>query len=296
MVLGLIASLIWGSWPVISKLATIQNLSAIDITLIRFTIAGIVLFPVLIYKSISVKMITKKGVLLTIGAGAPYVFLAITGIKYSSSAHFGMIAPSTMLLFSTIGSVIFFSESIKPIKAFGIILILSGVLIIGINGIKSIDLRTLFGDIMFALCGFLWAYYTLLSKHWCLNSWVSTSLVSVVSCMVCLPILTFNLASIMEKVSAYDLLVHGIYQGIVVAIVALYCYSKSVFILGAAKGAIFACLVPPFSLILGVFFLDESLGKSELIGIICVFSGMILSLEIISLRRIRHKTTTISRY
>ncbi|MGF1762251.1 DMT family transporter [Aliivibrio kagoshimensis] len=282
--LGLVASFMWGSWPVISKLATIQHLSGVDITLLRFLVAGAILLPVLFYRSISLRTITTKGVLLAIGAGAPYVLLATTGLQVSSSAHFGLITPSTMLLFSTLGSVLWFKESMKPSKLIGILFIVIGVAIIGGSSVGTASTSTLMGDVMFIGCGLLWASYTLLCKYWELNAWVATALVSVVSALFCFPLFVMNISNMIERIPIEGLIMHGVFQGVLVGIVALYCYSKAVSILGATQGAVFACLAPPVSLLLSVFLLDEPLEITAVIGLISICSGMLISLRVITLR------------
>lgn len=156
---GILASLIWGSWPVMSKIAAIQTLSPMDITSLRFTVAGMLLLPVLVYQSISIRLIITKGTILAIGAGAPYVMLATHGINLSSSAHFGTIAPSTMLVFSSIGSIVFFKEKITFPRIIGITVILLGVVSIGILGFDNTNPKTVLGDIMFY---WLWCFMGLI--------------------------------------------------------------------------------------------------------------------------------------
>ncbi|SHF13887.1 DMT family transporter [Vibrio gazogenes] len=281
ILLGVIASLIWGSWPVISEIATTHALSPIDITSLRFTIAGAVLLPVLVYQSVSLRLILTKGVFLAIGAGAPYVLLGTYGIELSSSAHFGTIAPSSMLVFSSFGSVLFFKEKLAFSRCMGITAIIVGVTVIGVVNFNRLNPEILLGDLMFVGCGALWASFTLFSKYWQLNSWVATAMVSVVSGVVCAP---FTIEVI--KNNPIELLIyHGIYQGILVAILALYCYSKSVAILGAARGAIFASLVPPVSLILSYIVLDDLMTTNEIIGSVIICVGMSLALGIIKLNR-----------
>jgi drug/metabolite transporter (DMT)-like permease len=281
ILLGVIASIIWGSWPVLSKIAVTHALSPIDITTLRFSIAGVVLLPVLIHKSIRLRLILTKGVILAIGAGAPYVLLATYGINLSSSGHFGAIAPSSMLVFSSLGSLWLFNESISLTRGFGIAAIIAGVSIVGLFNINNISPEILLGDIMFIGCGALWASFTLLSKYWRLDSWVATALVSVVSGLMCLP---FAL-DVVENNSVELLIYHGLYQGILVAIVALYCYSKSVVYLGAARGSIFASLVPPVSLLLSYLLLGESMNINEILGSLLIVAGMFLALGIIKSHR-----------
>lgn len=278
---GLVASLIWGCWPVISKWAQIHAINATEITLLRFFVSGIILCPVLFYLSVSWRTVLTKGVALSIGAGLPYVWLAMQGIERSSSAHFGIIAPSCMLIFSTLGGVFFLSETISYQRLLGVLLIVLGVFLVGFQSFMMMNKDVLIGDLMCVGCGALWASFTLLSKYWRLNSWVATAMVSVVSGVFCLPIYAFNVNELFVHTSGSSIFIHGLFQGILVAILALFCYSKSVSLLGAAKGAVFAALVPPFALCLGVLILNESVTWVEVVGILFVFSGMIFALGFI---------------
>ena len=186
-----------------------------------------------------------------------------------------------MLVFSSIGSLILFKEKISRIRAIGIVTILSGVISIGIVGFDSFSTQVIVGDLMFIGCGALWASFTLLCKYWQLSPWSATSMVSVISGVICLP---FAIKTV-ENIPVNLLILHGAYQGILVAIIALYSYSKSVAMLGAVKGAIFASLVPPVSLILSFVILNEKMTINEMIGSGLIFLGMSLALGTIKLTR-----------
>lgn len=281
--MGLIASLIWGSWPVISKLAQIQSVTSVEISILRFGVSGLILLPVLFYHSVSLRIFFTKGVALSIGAGMPYVLLAMKGISLSSSAHFGIIAPSCMLVVSTLGSVCFLSETLSRQRLAGVFVVVLGVLFVGWNSLNSMSPQVFMGDLMFVGCGVLWASFTLCCKYWQLSAWLATSMVSVVSGIVCLPLYAFNHDSLFTNLSVPTLLMHGTFQGVLVAIFALYSYSKSVSLLGAAKGSVFAALVPPFALCLGVIILNEVVTWVEVTGIACVVLGMLFALGLIQL-------------
>ena len=283
IVMGLIASLIWGSWPVISKFAQTQNISSVEITILRFGISGLILLPVLFMHSVSLRTLCTKGVVLAIGAGMPYVLLAMNGMELSSSAHFGIIAPSCMLAFSTLGSVCLLSEKVSPQRLGGVLVIILGVVFVGVSSLGVMSAEVALGDLMFVGCGALWALFTLLGKYWKLNSWVATAMVSVVSGVLCLPLYIFSSEPLFVGMSMITFLTHGLFQGVLVAIFALYSYSACVSILGAAKGAVFAALVPPVAICLGVLILNEAVTWVEVVGIACVFAGMVLALGLITL-------------
>ena len=280
--MGLVASLVWGSWPVISKLAQTQNISSVEITILRFGISGLILLPVLFMHSVSLRSLCTKGVALAIGAGMPYVLLAMNGIGLSSSAHFGIIAPSSMLVFSTLGSIYLLSEKLTRQRLAGVSMIVVGVFIVGWHSFALMSHQVLMGDLMFIGCGALWAMFTLLGKYWKLNSWVATAMVSVISGVLCLPLYGLSDVPLFVDMSITTFLTHGLFQGVLVAIFALYSYSMSVSILGAAKGAVFAALVPPIAICLGVLILNEVVTWVEVAGITCVFLGMVFALGLIA--------------
>lgn len=277
IIYGGIASLIWGAWPVFSVLGTQSDLQVTDLTVLRFGIAGSVLLPVLLFKYNEFKQHWKRGVLLSIGAGLPYILLAMEGLSYAPSAHFGIITPSSMLIFTSIGSYFWLKEKTDFMRVLGVFFILIGITVVAGYSVLNASTSSLRGDLMFVGCGCLWASYTLLCRHWNMNSWFATAQVSVISMVLYLPFYLLNGESSLLD-NPFDLLLfHGVFQGVLVAVVALYCYSKAVFFLGAAKGAIFSALVPLTSLLFGYFMLDERLSNTELMGLGAVCVGMILA-------------------
>ncbi|MGB1239611.1 MAG: DMT family transporter [Pseudomonadales bacterium] len=279
---GLLAALIWGGWPVFSKLATLQAISPWDITAIRFIVAGSLLFPVLLRFKLN-RTLLLKGLALSVGAGIPYVLMATVGLTQAPSAHFGIIAPSTMLLFTTLGSIFLIGEKVTPLRLMGTAFILAGVLIVGANSLSSINAQTLRGDLMFMGCGLLWSSYTLLCKYWGIDAWLATALVSVISLLLYLPFYLSVYPHNLTAMGVSTLLQQGLIQGVMTAILALFFYSKAVSLLGSAKGSVFAALVPPITLCLAVLILGESLGWAEQLGLLCVCTGIIFALGLVKL-------------
>ena len=280
---GVSASLIWGAFAVISTFATNDNLTAMDITASRFAIAGCLLFPLIFIKSMTLKDLGTKGVTLATGAGAPYLLVVLSGLNYAPSSHFGLITPTSMLVFSTLGSYLWMNEKISLSRIAGVVLILFGVVVVSASSFGQITLNTLIGDLMFLFGGFLWAVYTLLSKHWRIEPWSAITMVSVVSMVVFMPLYLINYYDTFSDKSISAWFFQAIYQGVLSAIVALYCYSKAISLLGTAKGAVFSALVPPITLVLCVVLLGEQISGLEKIGLGLVSMGMLLALELLRL-------------
>ena len=55
-------------------------------------------------------------------------------------------------------------------------------------------------------------------------------------------------------------------------------YTRAVAILGAARGAVFAALVPSFSLLIAIPILHELPTQLQTIGVVLVTAGMVLAL------------------
>lgn len=294
---GLMAALIWGGWPVLSKLALTQSLSGYDITALRFSIAGLLLAPVLYVERIQFKLIVTKGAVLAIGAGAPYVLLSSYGLNFAPAGHFGIIAPSCMLIFTLVGSSVFLKESISASRLFGVMLILLGIVVVGISSLITVSVETLFGDLMFVGCGLLWASYTVLCKRWGIKPLIATAMVSFVSLLIFMPGYFATQGTALFDVGVETLLMQGLFQGVLAAIVALFLYSKAVELLGSSQGALFAALVPAVALLMSVPVLGESIGLTELGGVCVVTLGMLIALELIPVpvrRRMRKKASSMS--
>jgi drug/metabolite transporter (DMT)-like permease len=69
-----------------------------------------------------------------------------------------------------------------------------------------------------------------------------------------------------------------VFQGLLSAVVALLFYTRAVAILGAARGAVFAALVPSFSLLLAIPMLHEIPTRLQLAGVVLVTAGMMFAL------------------
>ncbi|RBL66236.1 hypothetical protein C3E98_038635 [Pseudomonas sp. MWU13-2625] len=70
----------------------------------------------------------------------------------------------------------------------------------------------------------------------------------------------------------------AIYQGVLMSVLALYCFRQAVVALGPAIGATFAALMPLLATLEAMLLLDERPHAPALAGIAIVTAGMALSL------------------
>ena len=279
IIYGLLASLIWGIWPVVSRVGITQALTVFDVTALRVCVAGLILLP-LVWRR-GVQGVGWLGALvMAIGAGVPYVLVAIGGLAFAPAGHSGVIIPSTMLSFSTLGGWWILGDRPNRQRLIGIIVILLGVLMIGWESLSTVQGRQWVGDLMFVLAGLLWATYTVASRYWKVEAFHATALVSVISLVAFLPFyLLFTQPQVLSAPIG-EVILQAIFQGILTAILALLFYTRSVAILGAARGSVFAALVPGVALLVSFIFLGEVPTFLEIVGVITVTLGMFLALEL----------------
>ena len=81
----------------------------------------------------------------------------------------------------------------------------------------------------------------------------------------------------MMRVPFGELLLQALYQGVLVGVVALYLYARSVETLGAAKATLFLPLVPVATAAASTLLLAETPSPTELAGMAIVVTGMLIA-------------------
>jgi len=274
---GITAACLWGLFPSVTKLGMTSHLSTYDIIALRFIVAGVVLLP-LFYKKRLGGIPWIAAFVLASGAGFLYLLFVVGGLTYAPAGHMGIITPSCMLLFSSIGSVIFLRTELGLTRIFGIVIIIIGIALIGWDSLFHTRGNYWVGDLMFIGGGFLWASYTLALKVWPLEPLHATATVSILSMFIYLPpYFLFADVGIFDA-NLNDVIYQGILQGLLIAVVALLFYTKAVAILGSARGAVFGALVPASTILLAIPMLGDIPNTYQIIGVVIVTTGMFFAL------------------
>ncbi|HUL82121.1 MAG TPA: DMT family transporter [Gammaproteobacteria bacterium] len=276
-VFGVLASLIWAGFPAITKLSMASTLTAWDVTALRFGTAGLLLLPIFVRRGLG-SLRWPAALLLVCGAGAPYVLLTAGGLAFAPAAHMGVITPSCMLLFSTLGSWTLLGDRPEGGRIAGVLTIFAGIVMLGWDGLSNHGSRTWLGDTMFVLGGLFWAGYTIGSRAWAVAPFHATVIVAVLSMLLYVPGYAVIEGAHLAAAPWTEIAIQAIFQGILSAVVALVFYTRSVALLGAARGAVFAALVPSFSLLFAIPILHEVPTRLQVLGVVLVTGGMVLVL------------------
>lgn len=275
---GALAALIWAGFPAITKLTMASAaLDAWDVTALRFGVAGLLLLPLFVRRGLN-GLDPGRALLLACGAGAPYVLLTAGGLAFAPAGHMGVMTPSCMLLCSTLGSWLILNDRLNGGRVLGVLIIFLGLVAMGWDGLANHGERTWLGDAMFLLGGIFWASYTVASRAWRVEPLPTTALVAVLSLVGYLPPYFWFAGAKLAAAPWRELLIQGVFQGLISAVVALLFYTRAVAILGAARGAVFAALTPSFSLLLAIPLLHEIPTRLQLTGVALVTAGMVFAL------------------
>ncbi|WP_434363028.1 DMT family transporter [Parasalinivibrio latis] len=276
---GVGAAIIWGLWPVITRLGVTTQFSAEEIVAVRFVFAGLLLLPYYFGNKVYKRIKPARAFVLASGAGAIYVYVSALGLKFAPAGHLGIVETGTMLSLSALGGYLLLRESKSVSQIAGYIFVLTGMLVVNWQSFNASTADVLLGDGLLVLGGVLWALYTVMSKMWNLNAWDAVSTVSVWSLFIWVPlILVFSDINLTESDSTTWVL-QGIGQGVVTGILGLWLYTVAIDRLGAARGSLFGALVPAIAVLGGFLFLQETPTVLELAGVTLTTIGILASLK-----------------
>ena len=278
------ASFFWSGNFFAGKIAYLSDLTPFKLGFFRWLLAMLILLPFTYSEIIRNYNYYKKNILLMtfLGFLAVTVFNSLTYISLQTtliinSTLMASIAPVLMIGFSWL----IFKTKTTVLQFAGIFLSLLGAFSIILKG----NINNLFN--LYFTSGDVWMFTAVVS--WCLYSVLlkkidnSISQLASLQVMVILGLLFIFPLYIIENYNTSFLptqkidFVIIIYVAIFASIIAFFSWNKGVSIIGPNRSSLFLHLIPVFSSIWAVSFLNEKFSFFHLIGIIFILSGIILS-------------------
>jgi drug/metabolite transporter (DMT)-like permease len=254
---GLAAVSIWSGWIVVARLGLRTSLTPWDIAALRFGVAGLLLLPYVFRRGLAIDRLGWVGLAAIVLGGAAPVFLANAGLLFASAAHAGALFPGVMPLMVALLAAAILKEPCTRTKKIGFALILPGVLAIAWGPGGEIGSLQNVGHGLFLSAGLAWAFYTVAMRKARLDGLHAAAISAVGSMILYLPIFAFLPGSALASAPLSDLVLQGVVQGVLTAIISLLLYGRAVSILGASSGAAFAALCPAMTALLGIPILRE---------------------------------------
>ncbi|MGX1742659.1 DMT family transporter [Bosea sp. NPDC055353] len=278
---GLLTALIWGVQSVVSRHAMLIDLTPADVTILRFVSAAAVLLPWALrhMRPFPVGSLGwPRAWVMALLIGPLYSLILVGGAHFAPALHSSIISPGLIPVFTALLIFLVTGERAGRVRLIGL-----GIIVLGI-GIFSRDALAMapsrpdawIGDLLFVLIALLWSIFGLLARRWGASSLEITA----ASCILSVPLLVIVALALpihMARVPFAELVLQALYQGVLVGVVALYLYARSVATLGAAKATLFLPLVPVATAAASALLLAETPSPTELVGMAIVVSGMLIA-------------------
>ena len=273
-----------------SRVGVLGGMTAMDLTLIRFGVAAIILFPVLLRAGVlSLAGIGwPRGLVLLLTGGPLYILPQSAGYMFAPLAHGGVIAPAMVAVFSTSMAAIFLRERLSVAHTMGASLVIAGIALIAWHGlIAEPGSKTWIGDLLFIGASLLWGMFTVLMRAWRLNALRAIAVISVLSTLVMIPLYTAlsgwsHLMSLSAGQVGVQVLLQGVFQGAI----GIVAYGHAIRVLGVSKAVLFPASVPAVSILVGIPVLGEIPTTMQLAGVALVTAGLLYAVGAFRRRRV----------
>ncbi len=275
---GLIAASAWSFYTVASRSAVEAGFNALDLTALRYVVAGLMFLPLLLNRGLKdlAGIGWQRGAALSLGAGPLFSLLYVFGLSVTPYTHGPVISPSVVTLASILLAAVVLHETVSISRWVAASVVVLGLYLVVSNGANLLVEASPY-DLFFVASGVLWATYTVSLRNWRLDPVLATASVALISGIVMLPVLVFaaDWSQLLD-----DLLLtgfHAVIQGVVAAGIAVVAFSKAVALLGASKAGLFPSLVPVIAVLLGVPILDEFPTVVQTAGVALASIGLIMA-------------------
>ena len=278
------SSFFWSGNFFAGKVAYLSDLTPFKLGFFRWLFAMLILLPFTYSEILKNYDYYKKNIFLLTFLGFlavtifnTFTYISLQTTQVINSTLMASVAPVLMIGFSWL----IFNTTTSRLQFAGIFLSLLGAFSIILKG----NINNLFS--LYFTSGDIWMFTAVVS--WCLYSVLlkkidnSISQLASLQVMVILGLLFIFPLYIIENYNTSFLptqkidFVIIIYVAIFASIVAFFSWNKGVSLIGANRASLFLHLIPVFSSIWAISFLNEKFSFFHLIGIVFILSGIILS-------------------
>lgn len=161
----LFAVLVWGASFIATKIA-LDETKPVTIVFARLILGIMFLAGVVLLKDrkFAVPMRALRSIILLALIASFHLWIQVTGLQFTTAANTGWIIGLSPVFMAIIG-VIFFHEKMNSIRIGGILLSLSGlILLISKGSLARIGLISNIGDFLVLASAFTWSIYSALNK------------------------------------------------------------------------------------------------------------------------------------
>ena len=211
--------------------------------------------------------------------GLGFALLAYSGFALAPAAHGAVLLHGTVPLFTfAIVSVALRQPGTRHQIA-GAALIGGGIALMAYDSVAGAGPRQLTGDGLLLLASLFWSGYGVVTRRLDLPPAQSAAIVAVLSMCCFLPVYALLPGKALFLVSARELLVQAIVQGVLIGAISIFVYTRAVANIGPTRTAFFTAAVPCVTTLAAVPLLGEIPNRAGAIGVCMVTLGMIIAMR-----------------
>ncbi len=288
---GLAVALIWGAQPVVASFGYKAGMTALDLTMLRFAAAGLLMLPLFIRRGMGSTQAAgssggpfglgwKRTFIFILLAGPIYNMVLIGGLQWAPATHSSLIYPAFTPIFTALIARLLL-DGRQRVPIMGLALLVAGVLTVKLGAIlhpvAGVNPDAWRGDILFATAALMWSLYTVLMRRWNTEPIAVVAVVQVGG-LLYLPFYFFFEGLSVFKLDTGALTVQTLYMGILVSVISVLFFNLAVKLLGP-KAVMFTALMPVVGVGLAVAVLGEPLTLSLMLGTVLIVGGLFIALK-----------------
>ncbi len=287
--LALLITCVWTGWIIVSRHGVNQTLTIYDIAALRWGVGGLAVLPLALRWGMA-GLSVRQALTLLFFFGPPYALVFYTAFQFAPAAHGGVLVNGLLPFITLVLGAILLGERANRTRLLGVALILVGSVFVSGDGLLLAPPGTWIGDLLFVITATCLACYMLAARAWNITQRQVLSVVLVGGLLLYLPIyLLLPLPSTMKSLPLADwpwdeVLLQGTYQGLVVSIVGITCFTLATRILGSSTMAAFMAAVPATTSIIAWPILGEEPSPLAFAGVLVVTGGILFASGLLPVR------------
>lgn len=291
--LAVLATMVWAGNFVISK-GVSQLIGPITLAFFRWLLATIIITPIAWSAFKKEQQYIKENLKYLFWVSLSGIALFNTCIyvsgHYTSAINMALIGTTSSPIFATIFAVVFLKEKIVASRLIGLVLCISGILILLSKGSfeKLFSLHFGIGDLWILGAGFCFAIYSVLvrKKPSTISSLHFLMLIFSMGALMLFPFFIIESWYLPKPQFTAPLIGSILYLGFGTSVVAFLCWNIALQKLGTSRTVLFGNLTPIFSTIEAVLILGEKFTTIHFIsGLMVIFGLVIANLQSLKIRK-----------
>jgi len=278
LMIGLSITLLYAGWTIATRFGLNTHLSVGDLMALRLFVACVIALPILLYHKPWQGLRLRQYAILGFLGGLPHSLLAYGALERISVAHFSVFLYGMAPVATALISYLLLRKTITKPQAIGAVLILGGIVSLGYDGFaQGLQAETWVGALMAVGAITSFAGYMVFAERWHVTAAQAIMACTVLNGLLYLPFWGLFMESQLVTIPASDLVIQGLFQGMIPGILALYTTALATKALGANVTSLFYALIPVTAAGLAVPFLGEAITVKIIFGLFVTTGGIIIA-------------------